>query len=253
MLQIGMACLAGAVLATLVALFATGNAGPRAGASVASIPAPTTPATQTVTLAALPSAAETVQTTAAAATVSAMVEPTKGAVTLPPTAVPTQPPPVVPTYVPVYVPVPSSTPLPLPISTRLTGLKFERQLFNNCGPATISMLINALGEKTDQTEAMGVLRPVNGPTGDRNVNPDELQAYAATKNIQTRLMVGGTVDELKRLVALGVPVIVETWYVPFPNDEMGHYQLLVGFDGDDLVFYDSFHGPNVTQIGRAHV
>ena len=141
---------------------------------------------------------------------------------------------------------PLPTVRPLPASAHIAGLKYERQLFNNCGPATLSMLLNAIGVPMDQTQAMNMLRPVNGPTGDRNVNPDELQAFAESKNVKTRLFVGGTISDLKLAVALGVPVMVESWYVPFPNDEMGHYQLLVGYEGDNLIFYDSFHGPNIS-------
>jgi tetratricopeptide (TPR) repeat protein len=35
---------------------------------------------------------------------------------------------------------------------------------------------------------------------------------------------------LKRLIANGFPVIVETWFVPEPDDEMGHYRMVIGYD-----------------------
>jgi len=42
-------------------------------------------------------------------------------------------------------------------------------------------------------------------------------------------------------------VIVETWFVPQPNDEMGHYRLLTGYDDARRAFLsaDSYEGPGV--------
>jgi tetratricopeptide (TPR) repeat protein len=92
---------------------------------------------------------------------------------------------------------------------------------------------------------MATLRPVNGVTGDRNVGPYEVAAFAESQGLKARAILGASVDQLKALVAAGIAPIAETWYIPDPNDEMGHYQLLIGFDGDNLQFYDSYKGPNV--------
>jgi tetratricopeptide (TPR) repeat protein len=42
-------------------------------------------------------------------------------------------------------------------------------------------------------------------------------------------------------------VIVETWFIPEPNDEMGHYQLLMGYDDTTFIFYDSYEGPDLRE------
>ncbi len=134
----------------------------------------------------------------------------------------------------------------LPARASVGGLRYERQGFNNCGPATISMQLNALGAHTTQDVAMAMLRPINGPSGDRNVGPRELVAFAEQQGFRSRVIQGASVNVLKALVAAGIPPIAETWFIPEPNDEMGHYELLVGYDGDRLNFYDSYRGPNVT-------
>ena len=80
---------------------------------------------------------------------------------------------------------------------------------------------------------------------DKNVSPDALLSYAESAGLKAKLLVGGDIAMLKRLVANGFPVIVESWFIPEPGDEMGHYQLVVGYDGDTLNFFDSYHGPNI--------
>jgi tetratricopeptide (TPR) repeat protein len=58
--------------------------------------------------------------------------------------------------------------------------------------------------------------------------------------------VQGDTNRLKALLAAGIPVLVETWYEPKPNDGMGHYRLIVGYDdaGKYWIAYDSYdsHG-----------
>ena len=56
----------------------------------------------------------------------------------------------------------------------------------------------------------------------------------------------GSPETLRQLLSAGVPVLIETWYEPKPNDGMGHYRLLVGYDdaARDWIAYDSYdsHG-----------
>jgi tetratricopeptide (TPR) repeat protein len=55
-------------------------------------------------------------------------------------------------------------------------------------------------------------------------------------------------------VANGVPVLISMWYVPHPNDGLGHYRLLTGYDdtAQQLIFHDSFQAPGINvRIGYA--
>jgi tetratricopeptide (TPR) repeat protein len=54
-------------------------------------------------------------------------------------------------------------------------------------------------------------------------------------------------DTAAFLIAAGLPVIVETWFIPEPGDQMGHYRLLTGYDDEvrQLTAQDAYNGPNV--------
>lgn len=183
-------------------------------------------------------------------TQTALPSPTTPATsTTPPTATPsTQPTPepqptLEPTVAPTETPAPQLF-SPAGPTAYLTGIRHEQQTWNNCGPATISMLLSRFGRTETQREAAKFLKP---DKEDKNVSPDELVAYAQSLGYEAQAVVGGDVNMLRTLVANGIPVIVESWFIPEPNDEMGHYQLLVGYDEKSFVFYDSYEGPDLKE------
>jgi tetratricopeptide (TPR) repeat protein len=142
--------------------------------------------------------------------------------------------------------VPTATPgRQLPPVVALPPGRHEYQTWNNCGPATVSMALGRLGQSPGQAEAARVLKP---DPDDKNVSPTELAAYARQRGVGAMVRVNGTVDTLRQLLSMGLPVIVETWFIPKPNDEMGHYRLLVGYDqpAKHFVADDSYHGPGIT-------
>jgi len=132
----------------------------------------------------------------------------------------------------------------LPASATLTGLRHAYQTWNNCGPATISMALSAFGDAGDQAEAARFLKP---DPDDKNVGPEELADYARRRGLAAVVRVNGTVDGLKVLLAQGFPVIVETWFIPDPGDEMGHYRVLTGYDdaAGEFTAMDSYAGPQI--------
>ncbi len=135
--------------------------------------------------------------------------------------------------------------IPPPHQAAVTGLRHEYQTWNNCGPATIGMALSALQWQGDQRVAAARLKP---DPDDKNVSPDELARFARESGFQATVRYGGTVDRLRDLIAAGLPVIIETWFIPEPGDEMGHYVLLEGYDATQMTFQalDSYNGPNVT-------
>jgi tetratricopeptide (TPR) repeat protein len=164
--------------------------------------------------------------------------------------IPTQPPPPptpqpqTPTQPASQTQVAQAHTLALPESAHLQGMRHQQQSWNNCGPATLSMLLSYFGDASTQRDIAQVIKPYND---DKNVSPEELVAFAQSAGYKARIVIGGDIALIKTFVASNLPVIVETWFIPDPNDEMGHYQLLVGYDGDTLRFFDSYHGPNVTH------
>ncbi len=133
-----------------------------------------------------------------------------------------------------------------PKAARLEGLAHYWQTWNNCGPATLSMNLSYFGIKVGQDKIGPVLKPEKD---DKNVGPEQLAEFARSQGLNALVRVNGDADRLKALLQAGVPVLVETWYEPKPNDGMGHYRLIVGYDdagagGGYWIAYDSYdsHG-----------
>lgn len=134
---------------------------------------------------------------------------------------------------------------PIVPSVTLAGFAHEWQTWNNCGPATISMNLSYYGQGDTQVEAARFLKP---NPDDKNVNPDELVAYARSAGYDGLVGYGGDIALLKLLLSNGFPVMVESWAKPEDQGGMGHYRLLVGYSQADNRFltYDSLNGPGVT-------
>ena len=145
---------------------------------------------------------------------------------------------------PTPTPAPSST--ALPPSVRLSGLTHVWQTWNNCGPATLAMALSYFGREAGQADIASVLRP---NADDKNVNPEELAAYARTQGLHALARSNGDANRLRQLLATGVPVLIETWHVPNPNDGMGHYRLLTGYDdtADGWIAFDSYDATGLVK------
>lgn len=132
----------------------------------------------------------------------------------------------------------------IPASYTISGLRPQYQKWNNCGPATLAMLLAYWGRSETQDDIAPVLKP---DPEDKNVNPDEMASYANGLGLEAIVRPGGDLTLLKRLVAQGFPVIVETWYVRDAEDQLGHYRLVMGYDDAARRFltYDSLEGPNI--------
>jgi tetratricopeptide (TPR) repeat protein len=171
----------------------------------------------------------------------AMLTPTR------PQGEPTAPPTHTPTLVPTHTPTPTHTLTPTPphpTSVSLPPITHTYQTWNNCGPATLSMALRYFDRAETQADAAASLKP---DPEDKNVGPHEMAVYVRSLGLQATVRVGGDLTRLKRLIAAGFPVVVETWFIPEPGDQMGHYRLLTGYDDGKGQFtsQDSYNGPNV--------
>ena len=155
-----------------------------------------------------------------------------------------------PRATPTVVPTPSlvvDLPPPPP-AARLKSVTHIWQTWNNCGPATVTMALSAIGKAETQPAAVAFLK--TSPE-DKNVNPNELIDYVRSRGARSEWRTGGDALTLKRLLAAGVPVIVEVGFEYEPGDWMGHYRLMVGYDdaAGRFIAYDSYQAPgqNVPQ------
>ena len=165
---------------------------------------------------------------------------------VPPTPFFTSPTPTRPE--PEATPQPTST--PLPASASLPAPAWEKQDWNNCGPATLALAMRYFGWDGDQRDVSGLLKP---DPGDKNVNIEELAYYVRTRAgwLNAEYRVGAELDTLKRFLAAGYPVIVEKSLI-LPESEGGggwaaHYVLLTGYDdaSGDFMTQDTYHGANL--------
>lgn len=147
---------------------------------------------------------------------------------------------------------PTLTAVPLPPQVWLTSPTYEKQDINNCGPATLSMILHMYGWEGTQYDIANIVKPIKQ---DRNVNPEELRYFILNEAgwLRAEYRVAGTLDLLKRLLAAGYPVIVEVASkidqqdANGPNDDLwdAHYLLVNGYDEVEKIFIvqDSQHGP----------
>ena len=145
---------------------------------------------------------------------------------------------------PPQIDVPGATLPPPPPSARIGPVTHVWQTWNNCGPATVTMALSALGRAESQAAAVNFLKTSKD---DKNVGPSELVSYILARGLNAERRVGGDLVTLKRLLAENIPVIVEVGFNPDGKDWMGHYRLLVGYDDATARFtaYDSYLAPGV--------
>jgi len=148
---------------------------------------------------------------------------------------------------PILTSTPTLTPTPLPEAVALPAPEWERQDWNNCGPATLALGLRFFGWTGDQFDISDLLKP---DRGDKNVNVEELVYYVRTRAgwLSAEYRVGGDIDLLRRLIAAGFPVIIEKGYTIAEGGGgwAGHYLLLTGYDDAAQAFIaqDTNVGPD---------
>ncbi len=126
----------------------------------------------------------------------------------------------------------------------LPAAKWVPQTYNNCGPATTSMVLQYFGKNVSQEETKAALR--SNPT-DSNVFTYEIRDYLKNKwGVESKLMYNGSVELIKTLISNGFYVVIEDTL--HPNEDIGHTTIIRGFDDDQgiLIADDSFLGTGIT-------
>jgi tetratricopeptide (TPR) repeat protein len=131
------------------------------------------------------------------------------------------------------------TPTAIPRVVQLESPGWEKQDWNNCGPATLALGLRYFGWEGDQFDISDLLKP---DRGDKNVNIEEMIYYVKNRAgwLDADFRVGGSMEDLQRFIAAGIPVIVEKGFTLDDNDGgggwAGHYLLLTGYDLDRQIF-----------------
>ncbi len=158
---------------------------------------------------------------------------------------------------------PTITPTPLPASVKLEGFRYEDQKnrWNYCGPANLSMALNFWGWDGNRDTVAKAIKPgVQDPKldfiqqgrSDVNVMPYELVDFVNDETeFRALSRLGGNIELTKALLAAGFPIIAEKGY--YEKDYagkiawLGHYQFVTGYDDarGELIVQDTWNdGPN---------
>jgi len=140
------------------------------------------------------------------------------------------------------MPKPLATFTPARSVVHLRGLRHVWQDWNNCGPATLSVLLSYYGRSETQYDVQRAVRPNKW---DLNVSPHELAAYVRSLGLEALVRQGGTDSLIKALLDGGIPAMLELWYYPDEHGG-GHYRTIVGYDETtrEWIAYDVQLGPD---------
>src|SRR5881628_2552036 len=117
------------------------------------------------------------------------------------------------------------------------------QTWNNCGPASVAMVLSQLGVAVSQEDARLALR---GPDLRRGMPAQNVDPWVrALFGLRAVVRTGGTPEQVKRFVANGFPVIVTQWLDD--ASRTAHYRVVRGFSDVAGAFYvnDPMRGANV--------
>lgn len=136
-----------------------------------------------------------------------------------------------------------------PPSAKITLPNHYYQTFNNCGPATLAMILNYYGSNVEQKELGLKLRPYQNPEGDnddKSVTLEELAEEAKNRGFAVYLRPNGTTQKVKHLISNDIPVVVKTWLNT--DEDIGHFRVITGYNDAESYFWqdDSYQGPNLT-------
>ncbi|GAA4018667.1 hypothetical protein GCM10022631_34670 [Deinococcus rubellus] len=126
----------------------------------------------------------------------------------------------------------------LPLRTYLRGLAFDFQTFNNCGPSALSAVLGFYKVSLGQNVIQQTTRQ-----GDGYMQVSAIALELAKFGLRTRTIRGGQLVQVKKLLALGIPVIVLQWF-DRPG-HINHFRVVRGYDDQAGVMWvsDSMVGP----------
>lgn len=171
------------------------------------------------------------------------------------------PPTITPTAALTFTPKITTTPLPESVS--LEGFRYEDQKnrWNYCGPANLSMALNYWRWGGDRDAIARVIKPglpdpkldfIQQGKTDVNVMPDEMVDFVNDETeFRALYRLGGSIELAQKLIAAGYPFIAEKGY--YEKDYtgkvawLGHFQFVTGYNDltKELIVQDTWNdGPN---------
>ena len=106
-------------------------------------------------------------------------------------------------------------------------MSYVAQTWNNCGPASVVMVLSHLGVDASQEVARLALR---GPDISRGMPAQNVAPWVGEQyGLKAIVRTNGSRDTVRTLVANGFPVIVTQWLQDAPS-RIAHYRVVRGYD-----------------------
>lgn len=137
---------------------------------------------------------------------------------------------------------------PMPSQKTLGNINHVYQTFNNCGPASLSMILSYFGVYESQQSIGQDLRPFQNSIGDnddKSVTLDELAEKSEDFGFVPYYRPGGSIEILKLFITYDIPIITRTWLKV--DEDIGHYRVVKGFNDSQkfLIQDDSMQGKDL--------
>lgn len=149
---------------------------------------------------------------------------------------------------PSVTPTPTISVVKPPTTYVIPSSGHVAQTFNNCGPATLSMVMSYFGKQVSQDVLREEMRPFNNPQGgvdDKSIFANEFVTHAQKNGFEALHRPNGDINLLKKLIANDIPVVLRTWL--HPDEDMGHFRVVRGYDDSRnvLIQDDSYEGKDL--------
>ncbi|MEX0896366.1 MAG: C39 family peptidase [Patescibacteria group bacterium] len=157
---------------------------------------------------------------------------------------------------PTTTPAPITTPPPSPTITLAQPKPAASvpinvhyfQTFNNCGPASLAMMLSHFEMYRTQQELGNQLRPyqvASGDNDDKSTTLQEIADKAEEFGLVAYHRPAGDIALLKQLLNNGFPVLTRTWLSA--TEDIGHYRVVKGYDDEQEVIVqdDSLQGKDL--------
>src|SRR5206468_10402949 len=119
----------------------------------------------------------------------------------------------------------------------LGDVRQQWQSLNNCGPASVVMVLSTFGISADQEQARLALR---GPDWRRGMSPVGVDPWVKELyGLRAAWRNNGTSAPLKALLSNGFGAMVTQWMEDPSVSRIAHWRSVVGYDDAKGVFYSN--------------
>jgi len=117
---------------------------------------------------------------------------------------------------------------------KMIKLKPVKQSVGYCGPACLKIVMDYYGVSKSER----VWAKLTKASRTKGCSESNMMKAAKKLGFKAYVKQRSSIEELKRLNKKGIPVIVD-WFSP---EEAGHYAVVVGFQGNNILLADSHFG-----------